>query len=141
MASLVEHLALGPMQVVGASTSGAIGQYMALDHPHTVRTLTMFASFARFDTFILREFEVRRKMAAEWDRHATFSGCALFLFSPKYTREHPDWVTAWIERGDSAAHGTGGPRDCPKAHRHDCGTRRSSATRRCPAAEAGCQRR
>lgn len=50
------------MQVVGASTSGAIGQYMALDHPHTLRTLTMFASFARFDTFILREFEVRRKI-------------------------------------------------------------------------------
>src|SRR5579883_3049158 len=29
MASLVEHLALGPMHVVGASTGGAIAQYMA----------------------------------------------------------------------------------------------------------------
>ena len=36
-------------------------------------------------------------MAAEWDRHAMFSGYALFLFSPRYTREHPDRVTAWIE--------------------------------------------
>jgi len=97
MASLVEHLALGPMHVVGASTGGAIGQYMALDHPHTVRTLTMVASFARFDAFTRREFEVRRKMAAEWDRHALFSGYALFLFSPKYTREHPDRVTEWID--------------------------------------------
>ena len=98
MASLVEHLALGPMHVVGASTGGAIAQYMALNHPQTVRTLTMVASFARFDAFIRREFEVRRKMAAEWERHALFSGYALFLFSPRYTREQPDRVTAWIER-------------------------------------------
>ncbi len=108
MASLVEHLALGPMHVIGASTGGAIGQYMALDHPQTVRTLTMVASFARFDAFSRREFAVRRKMAAEWDRHAIFSGYALFLFSPKYTREHPDRVTAWIER--AAAQPTG-PKD------------------------------
>lgn len=73
------------MQVVGASTSGAIGQYMAFGPPAYGPHLTMFASFARFDTFILREFEVRRKMAAEWDRHATFSGCALFS-SPQNTR-------------------------------------------------------
>jgi aminoacrylate hydrolase len=98
MASLVEHLALGPMHVVGASTGGAIAQYMALDHPHTVRTITLVASFARFDAFARREFEVRRTMAAEWDRHAMFSGYALFLFSPRYTREHPEQVTAWIER-------------------------------------------
>lgn len=98
MASLVEHLAVGPTHVVGASTGGAIGQYLALDHPHTVRTLTMVASFARFDAFVRREFEVRRKMAADWDRHALLSGYALFLFSPKYTREHQQRVTAWIDR-------------------------------------------
>lgn len=98
MASLVEHLALGPMHVVGASTGGAIGQHMALDYPHTVRTLAMVSSFARFDAFTRREFEVRRKMAAEWDRRALYSGYALFLFSPKYTREYPDRVTAWVER-------------------------------------------
>jgi aminoacrylate hydrolase len=98
MASLVEHLALGPMHVIGASTGGAIGQYMALDHPHTVRTLALISSFARFDAFTKREFEVRRKMADEWDRYALYSGYALFLFSPTYTREHPDRVEAWIEQ-------------------------------------------
>jgi aminoacrylate hydrolase len=98
MASLVEHLALGSMHVVGASTGGAIGQVMALDYPQTVRTLTMVASFARFDAFSTREFEVRRKMAAQWDRLALYSGYALFLFSPTYAREQPDRVMAWIER-------------------------------------------
>ncbi len=106
LASLVEHLALGPVHVVGASTGGAIGQCLALDHPHTVRTLTMVASFARFDAFIRREFEVRRKMAAEWEGHALFSGYAPFLFSPKYAREHPDRVAAWIERATAQPAGS-----------------------------------
>ena len=101
MASLVQHLALGPIHVVGSSTGGAIGQYMALNHPATVRSLTLASSFARFDAFTRREFEVRRKMAAEWDRHSMFSGYALFLFSPRYTREQPDRVTAWIEAAAS----------------------------------------
>lgn len=108
MAALVEHLALGPMHVVGASTGGAIGQHLALDHPHTVRTLTLVASFARFDAFAKREFEVRRKMAAEWDRRDLLAGYALFLFSPKYSREQPDRVTGWINR---AAAQPQGPRD------------------------------
>ncbi|HET8846910.1 MAG TPA: alpha/beta hydrolase [Ktedonobacteraceae bacterium] len=90
----VEHFALGLMHVVGASTGGAIGQSMALDYPQTVRTLMMVASFA----FVRREFEVQRKLAAQWEKCALLSGYAFLPFSPKYTREHPDWVTAWIER-------------------------------------------
>jgi aminoacrylate hydrolase len=104
MAALVEHLAVGPVHVVGSSTGGAIGQYQALNHPHTVRSLTISSSFARFDAFTRREFEVRRKMAVEWDRPSLFSGYALFLFSPRYTREHPERVAAWIER--ATAHPT-----------------------------------
>jgi aminoacrylate hydrolase len=41
MASLIEHLSLGPVHVVGSSTGGAIAQYMALNHSHTVRSLTL----------------------------------------------------------------------------------------------------
>ncbi len=98
MAALVEHLALGPVHVVGASTGGAIGQYMALNHPRTVRSLTMASSFARFDAFVRREFEVRRKLAAESDRQTLYSCYALFLFSPAYARENPERVQAWVDR-------------------------------------------
>jgi len=98
LAALVEHLDLGPVHVVGASTGGAIGQYLALDHPAAVRTLTMTSSFARFDAFVRREFELRRKVAAELDRSTMFSCYALFLFSPQYAREHPQEVQAWIDR-------------------------------------------
>ncbi|MGZ3882707.1 MAG: alpha/beta fold hydrolase [Bacteroidia bacterium] len=101
MASLVEHLALGPVHVVGSSTGGAIAQYMTLNHPNTVRSLTISSSFARFDAFVKREFEVRRKMIVEWDKHTVLSANALFLFSSTYTREHPEKVTAWIERASA----------------------------------------
>jgi aminoacrylate hydrolase len=101
MAALVEHLGLGPVHVLGASTGGAIAQYMALDHPHTVRSLTLSSTFARFDAFAHREFIVRRKMAELWDRSEFFAGYALFLFSPRYTREHPEKVQAWIDRGSA----------------------------------------
>lgn len=108
MASLVEHLGVGPMNVVGASTGGAIGQHMALDHPHAVRSLPTVASFARFDSFMTLQFTVRRQMAAEWDRHALLSGHVLFLFSPGYTCEHPDRVAGWIDRATAQPVG---PRD------------------------------
>lgn len=98
MADLVEHLGVGPTHVVGASTGGAIAQHMALDHAHTVATLTLVASFARFDAYLRREFAARRKMAAEWDRESLFSAYSVFLFSPSFARDNPEKVSAWIER-------------------------------------------
>lgn len=98
MAGLIDHLGVGPAHVVGASTGGAIAQFMALNHPDTVATATLVASFARFDAYLRRQFATRRKMAAEWDRHELLSAYSLFLFSPAFTRDHPEKVTAWIER-------------------------------------------
>jgi aminoacrylate hydrolase len=98
MASLVEHIGAGPAHIVGASTGGAIAQRMALNHPHTVATATLIASFARFDAFMRREFAARRRMVAEWDRESLLSAYSVFLFSPTYAREHPDRVTSWIKR-------------------------------------------
>jgi aminoacrylate hydrolase len=98
MAALVRHLGRGPVHVVGESTGGAIGQYMALNHPDTVRSLIMSSTFARFDAYAQRQFEVRRKVLAESDRETVYNLYALFLFSPGYTRKHPGKVQAWIDR-------------------------------------------
>jgi aminoacrylate hydrolase len=97
-ASLVAHIGAGPAHVVGASTGGAIAQYMALNHPDTVATATLIASFARFDAFLQRQFAARRRMAAEWDKESLLSAYSVFLFSPQFAREHPDRVTSWIKR-------------------------------------------
>ncbi|GAS89519.1 alpha/beta fold hydrolase [Mycolicibacterium brisbanense] len=97
MACLVDHLGVGPTHVVGASTGGAIAQYMALNHPRTVATLTLVASFARFDAYLRRQFAARRKMAAEWGREALLSAYSVFLFSPTFARDNPEKVSAWIK--------------------------------------------
>ena len=94
MAALVEHLGLGPVHVVGASTGGAIGQYLALEHAEIVRSLTVSSSFARFDPFVRRQFEIRRKMAAEWDRHTLMRAYSLFLLGPRFTHDHPNRVAS-----------------------------------------------
>jgi aminoacrylate hydrolase len=98
LASLARHLDLGPAHVIGSSTGGAIAQLMALDHPEVVRSLTLGSSFARPDAYLLREFELRRKLMAEMDPHTVYTCYALFLFSPRYTRENPQRVAAWIDR-------------------------------------------
>ena len=92
------------MHIVGFTTGGAIAQYLALNHPEAVRSLTLSSTFARFDAFTQREFAVHRQIAATWERPAMFSAYALFLFSPRYTREHPERVAEWIETaGNSPA--------------------------------------
>ncbi len=98
MAALIEALKINTVHVIGASTGGAIAQYLGINHPHLVRSLTFSSSFARFDEYMHRQFAVRRKMASEWNWEDMYAGFSLFLFCPKFTREHADQVTGWIER-------------------------------------------
>jgi aminoacrylate hydrolase len=98
MASLIEHLDLGPTHLAGTSTGGAIAQVMALDHAGQVRSVTMASSFARPDAYLRREFALRRKLMAEQDMHTVYSCYALFLFAPRYARENPRQIDAWIDR-------------------------------------------
>jgi aminoacrylate hydrolase len=101
MASLVAHLDIGPLHVIGTSTGGAIAQVMALDHADTVRSVTMASSFARADAYMRRQFALRRKLMAEADAHTIYSCYALFLFAPHYASLNPDAVAAWIDRAAS----------------------------------------
>jgi len=98
MAALITHLDIGPAHIVGSSTGGAIAQLMALDHADEVRSVTMASSFARPDAFMRRQFALRRRLVAQGDMQTAYSCAALFLFSPRYASEHPQRVTAWVDR-------------------------------------------
>ncbi|HEX7740746.1 MAG TPA: alpha/beta fold hydrolase, partial [Marmoricola sp.] len=67
---LLDFLSVSPAHVVGSSTGGAIAQHIVLARPDLARSLTLASSFARFDAFMRREFDVRRRLAAEWDRRS-----------------------------------------------------------------------
>lgn len=101
-AFLLEHLDVGPAHIVGTSTGGAIAQVLALEHAARVRSLTLASSFACFDAYMKREFELRRRLMAETDMVTAFSAYALFLFSPRFARENPKAVDAWVARATSA---------------------------------------
>lgn len=97
MAEAVRQLALGECHVVGSSTGGAIGQLMALDHPDTVRSLSLVSSWARADDFFRHQFAVRREVLVRLGTVAYTETSALFLFSPGYFRHHYDRVRAWAD--------------------------------------------
>jgi aminoacrylate hydrolase len=98
MASLMEHLGLGPTHLVGRSTGGAIAQLMALDHAAQVRSVTMASSFARADAWLKRQFALRRKLMAEADMNTVYACYVMFLFAPDYVSRNEHAVAAWIER-------------------------------------------
>lgn len=105
MAGLLRHLGCGPAHVVGSSTGGAIAQLLALDHPDTVRSISLVSSWGRADDFFRHQFAVRKTVLQQLGPAAYASTSALFLFSPLYFREHYAEVESWLEaasQGDAA---------------------------------------
>jgi aminoacrylate hydrolase len=41
---------------------------------------------------------LRRKLMAEADMHTVYVCYALFLYSPRFARENPERVSAWVDR-------------------------------------------
>ena len=96
MARVVEMVGCGPVHVVGSSTGGAIAQLMAIHHRELLRSATIISSIARADAYYRRQFEMRRRMLADSGLRASTEANALFLFAPRFQREHPERVQAWV---------------------------------------------
>jgi len=106
MARVIEVAGCGPVHVVGTSTGGAIAQLLAIHHRDLLRSATIVSSIARADAYYRRHFDMRRRMLTDSGLRASTEANALFLFDPKFTREHPERVQAWV---DAAAAGTFAP--------------------------------
>lgn len=88
MAGLLRHLGAAPAHVIGASTGGAAGQVMALDHADVVRSLVLVASWGRTDARFRHLFEIRKAVLAQLGQEAAMQLAFLILYSPPYYREH-----------------------------------------------------
>ena len=126
MAALVDHLGVGPAHLVGSSTGGCIAMAMCLDHAAAVRSAVVVSSFARMDAYMIRQFELRKKLIAQFSPRDAQDASALFLY-----------LAALRRRARGCRGGLGRPRrvaaDRPRhrgqAHRHDHGLRRARAPR------------
>ncbi len=97
MARVVEAADCGPVHVVGSSTGGAIAQLLAIEHRALLRSATIISSIARADAYYRRQFDMRRRMLRDSGLRAATEANALFLFDPKFMREHPERVQAWVD--------------------------------------------
>lgn len=103
MARVIEAVGCGPVHVVGSSTGGAITQLLAIQHRELLRSATIISSIARADAFYRRQFDMRRRMLTDSGLRASTEANALFLFDPKFTREHPEQVQAWVDTASAAS--------------------------------------
>lgn len=101
MALLLRALKAAPAHIVGSSTGGAIGQVMAVEHPETVRSLTLVSTWGRTDPYFRRIFETRKRIMQQIGHEAAVELALLLLYSPAYLRAHWDEVQQ-IERQQKA---------------------------------------
>jgi aminoacrylate hydrolase len=96
MARVIEAVGCGLVHVVGSSTGGAIAQRLAIHHRERLRSATILSSIARADAFYRRQFDMRRRMLTDSGLRASTEANALFLFDPRFMRDHPERVEAWV---------------------------------------------
>jgi aminoacrylate hydrolase len=98
MVSVLDHLGLERVAVVGSSTGGAIAQTMALDYPDRIDRLVLASSWARPDPFFVWQFDLRKRVLDELGPEQYTRLSALFLFSPRYLAQNHRAVDEWCSR-------------------------------------------
>ena len=87
---LMDALGIDSAHLVGHSTGGAIGQVMAMEHPHRLRSLVLSATWAGPDPYFRRLFESRKGVLLTQGVEAYLQASALFMSPP-----------AWISANDA----------------------------------------
>jgi len=88
MAGLLRALKAAPAHIIGVSTGGAIAQVMAIEHPDTVRSLVLVASWGKTDARFRRLFEIRKAVLHQIGPEPAMQLTFLILYSPSYYRAH-----------------------------------------------------
>jgi aminoacrylate hydrolase len=92
--ALMDALGLERVHFVGHSTGGAIGQILAIEAPHRLRTLVLANSWTKADPFFRWCFEVRRELLLKAGLAAYQHIAPLFLYPPWFLNRHADQIRA-----------------------------------------------
>ena len=87
---LMDHLKIERAHLLGHSTGGAIGQTLAAKHPARLKSMVLFSTWAKADTYFKRLFELRRAVLTEIGPEQYTRAGTLFLY--------PDW---WINANEN----------------------------------------
>jgi aminoacrylate hydrolase len=85
---LIDALGYDKVHWCGHSTGGAMGQVLAIEHPHRIDRLVLSATWARTDAYFRRLFEVRALMLKKLGPEAYLKSSALALNMPSWVRDH-----------------------------------------------------
>jgi aminoacrylate hydrolase len=92
--ALMDALGLDRVHLVGHSTGGAIGQILAIEAPHRLRSLVLASSWTKADPFFRWCFEVRRELLLKAGLPAYQQGAPLFLYPSWFINAHADQIRA-----------------------------------------------
>jgi aminoacrylate hydrolase len=92
--ALMDALGLGRVHYVGHSTGGAIGQILAIEAPHRLRTLVLANSWTKADPFFRWCFEVRLELLLQAGLAAYQHIAPLFLYPNWFINRHADQIRA-----------------------------------------------
>jgi len=92
--ALMDALGLERVHFVGHSTGGAIGQILAIEAPHRLRTLVLASSWTKADPYFRWCFEVRRELLLKAGLAAYQHIAPLFLYPSWFINRHADQIRA-----------------------------------------------
>jgi aminoacrylate hydrolase len=92
--ALMNVLGIERTHFVGHSTGGAIGQILAIEAPHRLRTLVLANSWTKADPFFRWCFQVRRELLLKSGLVAYQHAAPLFLYPSWFINQHAAEIEA-----------------------------------------------
>jgi aminoacrylate hydrolase len=86
--ALMDHLGIDKAALIGQSTGGAIGQYLAATQPHRISRLVLSSTWTHADAYFKRQFELRRDMLRTAGIALYTRTGSLLLYPPDWLRDH-----------------------------------------------------
>lgn len=86
--ALMDHLEIEAAAMIGQSTGGAIGQYLAATVPDRISRLVLSSTWTHADAYFTRLFELRRDLLLTAGIELYTRSGSLLLYPPQWLREH-----------------------------------------------------
>lgn len=88
--ALLDALGIDRVSLVGHSTGGAIGQYLAVHHPGRIGRLVLSCTWPASDAYFSSLFKLRKRVIEVMGISDYGLVGSFFMYPPRYLAEHPE---------------------------------------------------